>query len=223
MRATTYTATVTPPTDRPGPIEPSGSVEFLDGGQPIGSCLSQALTRGGATCTVSYKAAGTHSVTARYGGDANFKGSTSSSQTVGVVPLPGRVLGIITSTMQWSFSYTRAYTKILALVVNGAPAGATVLVNCHGPGCPFAKRAMAVAKIRRCGPQGKQRCPTHGTINLAPGFKNHRLHVGARIKIEITRRSWVGKYYMFATRAGRGPRIQIACLAPGRTRPGVGC
>ena len=220
---TTYTATVTPPASRPGPIEPSGSVEFFDGGQPIASCLSQALMNGGATCTVTYKATGRHSITARYGGDGNFTGSASSSQTVGVVPLPPRVLGIITSTMQWNFYYTPTYTKVRALAVNGASPGGSVLIKCHGRGCPFAKRATAVTKIKRCGPKGRRRCPTHGTVNLAPAFKNHRLHVGARINVEITRPGWIGKYYMFTVRSRRGPQIQIACLAPGGSRPGVGC
>ena len=93
----TYTATVTPPASRPGPIEPSGSVEFFDGGQPVASCLSQKLSNGGATCTVTYQALGRHSITARYGGDANFGGSTSPAQTVTVVRVPVQVLGTITS------------------------------------------------------------------------------------------------------------------------------
>ena len=81
----TYTATVTP--GNAGPVEPSGSVKFLDGGTPIGSCASQPLTQGAssstATCTLSYSIAGTHSITATYGGELNFTGSTSSpSQTV---------------------------------------------------------------------------------------------------------------------------------------------
>ena len=52
--ATTYIATVTPPAARTGPVEPAGSVEFLDGGQPIGSCVSRPLVNGGAACTVTY-------------------------------------------------------------------------------------------------------------------------------------------------------------------------
>jgi Invasin, domain 3/Bacterial Ig-like domain (group 3) len=220
---TTYTATVTPPASRPGPIEPSGSAEFFDSGKPIPSCLTQALVNGAATCTVAYKARRTHSIAARYGGDSNFTGSTASAQLISVVPVPVHVLGIITSTMQWTFYYTPAYTKVLSLVVNGASAGATVLVKCHGRGCPFAKHSTAVAKTRRCGQKGKRRCPIAGSIDLAPAFHQHRLHLGSKITVVISRPEWIGKYYAFTIRARRGPSIQITCLAPGRTRPGVGC
>jgi Bacterial Ig-like domain (group 3) len=83
----TYTATVTPKT--PGAPEPTGHVKFLDGETPIESCSAQPLTPGKssstATCQLSYAEAGSHSTTAKYGGDANFIGSTSSpSQTVTV-------------------------------------------------------------------------------------------------------------------------------------------
>jgi hypothetical protein len=216
---TTYTATVTPPASRPGPIEPSGSVEFFDGGQPIGSCLSQELVNGGATCTITYKTRGMHSITAGYGGDANFRDSTSPAQPVSVVPVPAQVLGTITSTMQWTFLYTPAYTKVLALIVNGAPNGATVLVTCHGRGCPYAKHATRVAGS----PCGSRTCLAPGRIDLTRGFKRHRLRLGAQITVMIIRPGWIGKYFTFTVRPRRGPRIKIACLAPGGTRPGVAC
>jgi hypothetical protein len=87
----TLTATVKP---QSGSGVPSGSVEFLDGGTAIGSCASQMLIQGAfsstATCTLSYPAAGTHSITATYLGDSAFSGSTSSpAQTVTVHGAPG--------------------------------------------------------------------------------------------------------------------------------------
>jgi hypothetical protein len=85
-QSVTYSATVT--SGHSGSAEPSGSVEFLDGGTPVSGCSSRALTAGAssstATCTVSYPAAGSHSVSASYGGDGNFSGSTSSAQTLTV-------------------------------------------------------------------------------------------------------------------------------------------
>lgn len=84
--AVTYTATVTPGTTGGG--EPSGSVGFLDSGQPIGACAAQPLTQGAssstATCTLSYPAVGSHNVISNYGGNLRFEGSSSSTQTVTV-------------------------------------------------------------------------------------------------------------------------------------------
>ena len=62
--------------------------------------LSQPLANGGAVCTVSYPSTATHSITARYSGDANFGGSTSQPETVSVVPIPANAAGIIAATIE---------------------------------------------------------------------------------------------------------------------------
>ncbi|HTP22268.1 MAG TPA: invasin domain 3-containing protein [Solirubrobacteraceae bacterium] len=221
-QSTTYTATVAPPASRSGPVEPSGSVEFFDHGTPIRSCLNQTLVNGSATCALTYNAVGTHSITARYGGDSNFAGSTAAAQPVTVVRQPVKVLGQISATMQWAFAYNSTYTKVLTLFVNRVSADATVLVKCHGRGCPFAKHTSRVAKPKRCGKKGKPKCPIGGSINLAVPFQKDPLRPGATIVVMIRRPGWVGKYYRFTIR-GSKPGIQIACLAVGGSRPGVGC
>jgi hypothetical protein len=221
--STTYTVTVAPPPSRPGPISPSGSVEFFDGGQPIASCLAQKLVNGGATCTVTYQALGLHNITASYGGDTNFTGATSPAQTVRVVRVPVKAHGTITSTMQWAFLYTPSYTKVLALVVNGAATGTTVLVKCQGRGCPYTRHLKSVGSPTPCGGKRKRTCRADGRVDLRVGLIRHRLYPGATITVMITRRGWIGKFYSFSMRARRGPRIQISCIAPGGVRPGVGC
>ena len=222
-QSTTYTATVAPPPSRSGPVEPSGSVEFFDYGVPIASCLSQPLVSGNATCTFTYNAVSTHSITARYGGDPNFTASSAPAQTVTVVKVPVHVIGVISATMQWAFAYSPAFTKIDMLFVNWVSANATVTVKCHGGGCPFAKHTSTVAKPKGCGKKGKPKCPLGGGIDLARPFQKHRLSPKATIIVMIRRPNWVGKYYKFTMRAGNKPAIQIACLAIGSTRPGVGC
>jgi Bacterial Ig-like domain (group 3) len=218
--STTYTASVNPPPDRPGPILPSGSVEFLDNGQPIPSCTNQPVSHGGATCPVTYQATGSHAITADYHGDTDFTGSLSPSESVNV--LSGSAPRKITSTMQWTFYYSPTYTRVLALVINGV-AGNTVLVSCHGRGCPFSRHSTHVKTNQRCGVKGKGACQARASMNLTSMFRNGLLRVGAQIKITITRSGWVGKFYSFTTRARTGPRIRISCLAPGAIQPGRGC
>jgi hypothetical protein len=221
--STTFTASVAPPAARLGPVEPTGSVEFLDGGQPIASCAGQTMSAGPATCTVTYAAAGAHQITARYVGDPNFTGSTSQAESVSAVPLPTDVVGTITSTMQWAFYYTPSYTQVRALVVNGVLPGATVLVKCHGKGCPFAHHSTLLGKRARCTKKKKGMCSAYGSFLITPGFASHRLGVGSRITVEIIRPSWVGKFYSFTVRSRQSPRIQIGCLAPSGGVPGQGC
>jgi hypothetical protein len=222
-QSTTYTATVAPPASRSGPVEPSGSVEFFDNGSPIASCLDQALVQLRATCTLTYSAIGTHSITARYGGDPNFTGSTAPAQPVDVQLAAVHVVGLISATMQWTFDYTPTSTRVAVLLVNWVSSDATVLVKCHGRGCPFATHTSRVAKPKRCGTKGKPKCPIGGSINLAAPFRKDPLHPRATVIVMIRRPGWVGKYYKFTIRAGNNPVVQVSCLAPGGNRPGVGC
>ncbi len=62
---------------------PTGAVSFLDNGASIGSA---ALNGGTATISISSLDAGSHSVTASYGGDANYIANSSSALTESVVP-----------------------------------------------------------------------------------------------------------------------------------------
>jgi hypothetical protein len=75
-----FTATVSPVA--PGAGAPTGTVTFKDGTTTLGTA---ALAGGKATLSTSMLSAGSHSITAVYGGDANFFGSTSGilTQSVG--------------------------------------------------------------------------------------------------------------------------------------------
>jgi hypothetical protein len=222
--ATTYTVTVAPAAARSGPVQPTGEVEFLDGGEPIARCTAQPLVGGGATCSIKYSATGSRSVVARYLGDSNFAGSSSLAAAVRIATLP--VKGTITATMQWTFSYAPTYTRVISMVINGVPTGATVQMVCRGRGCPFAKRNRTIGKPKPCTGKAKRThsCPVHGRINLTGTFRRRNLRPGTQITIEIRRPRFVGKYYSFTVRSRKQPRVQIACLAAANgTRPNVGC
>lgn len=71
----TFTATIS--VTAPASGSATGSVQFKDGGADLGSL--QTITAGSASLTTSALTAGTHSITAVYGGDADFTGSTSAA------------------------------------------------------------------------------------------------------------------------------------------------
>lgn len=87
-QSVTYTATVAALPPASG--TPTGSVAFSDGGVQIAGCGAQSLAIIGgvatASCTVVYPDAGSHTVTATYGGDASFSGSTSAPLDQAVSP-----------------------------------------------------------------------------------------------------------------------------------------
>ncbi len=67
-----YTARLTPVPD-------GGSLSFSDNGRPISGCQNLPVVAGGtATCKVTYKRAGSHTIQVRYGGDTHFATSTSN-------------------------------------------------------------------------------------------------------------------------------------------------
>jgi hypothetical protein len=72
----TFTASVTSGSSG----APTGTVSFMDGATQIGS--SSLNGNGIATLSISTLTVGTHSLTAVYGGDSNFNGSTSSAASV---------------------------------------------------------------------------------------------------------------------------------------------
>ncbi len=206
----TYVATLVVPASDAGPTLPSGSIEFLDGGQPIGACASQDLSSLTATCSVSYPSPGGHSISALYNGDANFTSSTSSASSVQIVKGAARaptVRGTLGSTLGWRIFYHPHYSELTVFEVFAVAKGTRILVQCDGIGCPFATWHLAKAA---------------SALNLLSRFRHRRLRAGTRITVRMTRRHWVGKYYSFTIRAGRAPMIRSACLAPGGVKP-VGC
>jgi hypothetical protein len=207
----TYVATLQVPTSDAGPILPSGSIDFLDDGQPISACANEVLSSLTATCSVSYPSAGSHDISAVYAGDANFTGATSPASGVQIVNGAAKaptVRGALGSTLGWRIIYHPRYSVLSQLEVYAIATGTRILVQCDGTGCPFARWHLARAAR---------------AINLMPHFRHHHLRAGTRITVRLTRRHWVGKYYSFTIRAGRAPAIRTACLAPGGVKPGVGC
>jgi Bacterial Ig-like domain (group 3) len=85
-RRVTYIATV-----RPAPPHAAGRVAFLEGFAVIAGCAARPITAGGrATCTVTYRGAGTHVVDALYTGSPSGALAGSSDTRAAVVHVSRR-------------------------------------------------------------------------------------------------------------------------------------
>jgi hypothetical protein len=125
-QAVTLTATVTSTTSG----TQTGTVTFFDGTTSLGTGSLSAS--GMATLQVTFQSAGTHSITAQYGGDGNFTGSTSPgvAQTVNSAPSDFSIAASRSSASVnpggvASFTLTLntigGYTGTVSLSCSGAP------------------------------------------------------------------------------------------------------
>jgi sugar lactone lactonase YvrE len=136
QNSVTFTATVTSTAGTP-----TGTVNFLDGTTPLGSSL---LSGGVATFATSSLAAGSHSITATYIGDANFVAASSGTLTQAVIDfavsaasagggsgtsqtvLPG---GSATYSLGILPSAGTGLPAPVSFTVSGMPEGATAVVT----------------------------------------------------------------------------------------------
>jgi N-acetylneuraminic acid mutarotase len=101
----TLTATVTPAT---GSATPTGTVTFYDGSTALGT--GAVGSNGIATFNTSTLAAGSHSITAGYGGDTNDATSTSTAVVL-TITVPAAPAATLTPTGPLTFSATTGTTS----------------------------------------------------------------------------------------------------------------
>jgi type II secretory pathway pseudopilin PulG len=107
----TFTATMTPG-------GATGTVTFKDGGTTLGT---GTLGSGTATYTTSALAAGSHAITAVYGGDANCNASTSSTLT--------QTVNVVLTNIGQNSSTTTGTTISVTVPAGGVAAGNTIIVS----------------------------------------------------------------------------------------------
>jgi hypothetical protein len=122
-QSVTLQATVAPAL--PSALVPGGTVTFLDGAATLGTA---ALAAGKATLSRSNLAPGSHPLTARYGGDATFGGSTSAALSHTVNRAASRVT-VTSSLNPANVTMNLTFTVTVAAVAPGAgtPTGSVVL------------------------------------------------------------------------------------------------
>jgi hypothetical protein len=111
-QAVVFTAAVTP-------ASATGSIQFLDGATVIGTA---ALSHGSATFGTSSLAAGSHSTTASYSGDANFNAAASA-------PFAQTVNKTASTTTLSASAGTVVYGQSVNLTASVVPAAATGTVQ----------------------------------------------------------------------------------------------
>jgi hypothetical protein len=132
-QSATFTATIS--AVAPGTGTPTGTVSFLDGGNPIGS---GPLVGGVAQFSTSTLAAGNHTITTSYAGDGSFLGSTGAMtgnpQVVVAPPALSVVFNptaiAVAGTTQLQFTLTNPAANTVALLGVGVtdviPAGLSI-------------------------------------------------------------------------------------------------
>jgi len=157
-QATTFTATVKPPTGASSAVLPTGSVTFKDTTTGITLCSSVPVAPGAtastAACTPTGAAAadltaGSHTITATYTGDTNFIGTVSSglNQTIGQTGTTVAVTSSSTNSISvatQSVTFTAKITPGITGTIAPGTAAGTVKFTSNDPSGTVACAASTV-------------------------------------------------------------------------------
>lgn len=113
---------------------------------------------------------------------------------------------LLRSLISTNWEFGRTFTRLRALIVRNAPAGARISVTCTGGGCPF-KGTKRKTVPRDLAP-----------ISLKPFFGNARLRKNAKVAVQITAAATVGRTYTYRIKLGELPSQSIVCRRPGESK-----
>ena len=118
-----------------GTIMPTGTVQFMDGTTALGTPVT--VSGGQASLSVSFNAAGAHSITAKYSGDNTYNAATSTAVSVNVTaPFTFSATGTSqtiaaggTATYNVTLLPNGGFTGQVSFTCTGAPGGANCAVS----------------------------------------------------------------------------------------------
>ena len=119
-QSATFTTTIS--VKIPGAGTPGGTVEFKDGAADISGCGSQPVdtTTETATCTTSALSVAGHTVSASYGGDVNFNGSTTASALTQTVNRASTATGVNSANNPSIQGSNVSFTSTISVTAPGA-------------------------------------------------------------------------------------------------------
>ena len=123
-QSVTLTATVSAAS--PGSGTPTGTVQFLNGTDVLGT---SNLTNGVATFTATTLATGSNSITAQYLGDSNFTGGTSPTVTVTLAATPTSTTTVTYTPSSPVYGNSVTLTATVASTTTGTPTGTVQFFN----------------------------------------------------------------------------------------------
>ena len=138
----TYTGSVS--VTAPAAGTPTGNLEFFDGGTPISACgggMGEPLSDSSAPCSVTYNAVGSHTITVKYLGDANFNISAMSASITQVVQMASTSTMVASSGSPSVAGQQVTYTGTVSVspLGGGTPTGSieffdggTAITGCGG-------------------------------------------------------------------------------------------
>jgi hypothetical protein len=128
-----------------GTIVPTGTIQFLDGGVPLGAAVTLAPGQTQAVLTTTFPNEGTHSITASYSGDATYNAAVSSAASVIIAPpfgmagaTPNSSSATVVAGQTATYNLVAVgvsangptnFSGTVALTCSGAPAGTTCSIN----------------------------------------------------------------------------------------------
>ena len=135
----TQTETLDAVVNPTGPILPTGTVQFFDGGAALGAPVQISAGSAQAILTTTFANEGQHSITANYAGDVTYNAAVSAALAVNVVA-PFSFQGNTTATVAAGQTATynlalgtsnspSTFAGTVALACSGAPAGTSCSVS----------------------------------------------------------------------------------------------
>jgi hypothetical protein len=113
----------------------------------------------------------------------------------------------IRATIGHAWSVIGRRTRIVRLLVRGAPPAATVHVSCG--------RKARGCKVKRA----RRRVGRRRVVSVKAMLRRSRLRTGAVVAIRVTAPGATGRYVRYRVRTGKIPRLTERCLPPGSTKP----